>query len=55
MILADFGADVTIIHRTQNRNPIGIDAHNTYLNRGKRSLVADLKDPFHVDVLKHMF
>ncbi|KAL4449095.1 hypothetical protein ABPG74_021087 [Tetrahymena malaccensis] len=54
MILADFGADVTIINRKKNVNPIGIDTKNTYLNRGKKSLAADFKDPFQVSVIKQM-
>ncbi|KAL4486699.1 hypothetical protein ABPG72_022174 [Tetrahymena utriculariae] len=54
MILADFGADVTIINRKKNINPIGIDTKNTYLNRGKKSLAADFKDPFQVSVIRQM-
>jgi len=54
MILSDFGADVTIINRSKNPNPISIDVNHTYLNRGKRSLAADLEDPFHVSVVKQL-
>ena len=54
MILADFGADVTIINRAKKSNPVSIDVHDTYLNRGKRSLAADLEDPFHINVVKQL-
>jgi alpha-methylacyl-CoA racemase len=53
MVLADFGAEVTIICRDQ-KNMIGLDISNSYLNRGKRGLVLDLKKGENIDLLKEM-
>jgi alpha-methylacyl-CoA racemase len=43
-ILADFGADVIIINKSE-RNPIVPDTHETILNRNKKSIIIDLKNP----------
>ncbi|EGR26917.1 hypothetical protein IMG5_204920 [Ichthyophthirius multifiliis] len=53
-ILSDFGAQVTIINRENNQNPIGIDTDQTYLNRGKQSLIINFKNPLHIQILKQM-
>lgn len=54
MVLADFGADVAIISRLERDNPIGIDTNSTYLNRGKRSIAANIKDPNHIFIIKQL-
>ena len=43
MLLADMGADVVRLERRQGENLLGIDYD--VLNRGKRSVTADLKTP----------
>jgi len=43
MMLADIGAEVIVIHRPAPANPTGSGA--TILDRGKRSVVLNLKDP----------
>jgi len=43
MHLADLGADVIVIHRKTSGSPI--TASKTLLDRGKRSIALDLKDP----------
>jgi len=53
MILADFGADVTIISRDMENN-LGLPIHMNYMNRGKKSIVLNLKDSNHLNVFKKM-
>lgn len=43
MMLADMGAEVIVIHRPASTNPTGSGA--SLLDRGKRSITLDLKDP----------
>lgn len=43
MMLADMGAEVIVIHRPVSANPTGTGT--TLLDRGKRSITLDLKDP----------
>ena len=46
MVLADFGADVTIINKSES-NVIGIETSKYILNRGKKSIIMDLKNKKH--------
>jgi crotonobetainyl-CoA:carnitine CoA-transferase CaiB-like acyl-CoA transferase len=52
MLLADMGADVVLVERGGGRAdyPLSL-GKNAIVNRGKRSLVLDLKDPAAVDAL----
>jgi len=52
MLLADMGADVVLVERGTGRaaDPLSL-GKNAIVNRGKRSLVLDLKDPAAVDAL----
>lgn len=52
MLLADMGADVVLVERGGGRtvDPLSV-GRNAIVNRGKRSLVLDLKDPAAVDAL----
>ena len=43
MMLADMGAEVIVIHRPASTNPTGSGA--SLLDRGKKSITLDLKDP----------
>ncbi|WP_306154254.1 CaiB/BaiF CoA-transferase family protein [Roseovarius sp. MMSF_3281] len=43
MMLADLGAEVIVIHRPGNGNPVA--GESNLLDRGKRSIALDLKDP----------
>lgn len=43
MLLADMGADVVLLERSHGENSLGIEYD--VLNRGKRSVVVDLKTP----------
>ena len=54
MILADFGAEVTIITRESGMSDVGPPMHLNYMNRGKKSLILNLKDSNHVNVFKRM-
>jgi alpha-methylacyl-CoA racemase len=45
MILANFGAEVTLIERAQTTNPRLLDDGPPMFSRGKRAVAADLKDP----------
>lgn len=49
MILADFGAEVTIITRESGMSDVGPPMHLNYMNRGKKSLILNLKDSNHVN------
>jgi alpha-methylacyl-CoA racemase len=44
MLLADLGADVVRVDRPGRASPLEVDPRHDLLNRGKRSLRADLKD-----------
>lgn len=50
MMLADLGAEVTVIQRPGPANPT-MGAHNM-LDRGKRTITLDLKDPDHLAAAK---
>lgn len=54
MILADFGAEVTIITRESGMSDVGPPMHLNYMNRGKKSLILNLKDSNHVNIFKRM-
>lgn len=58
MVLADLGAEVIRIHRPQeaagNRTGVGMDPVNPVLDRGKLSLVLDLKSPAGVETLRRL-
>ena len=43
MVLADFGAHVTVVCKNQ-KNSFGKDIQDSYLNRGKHTIVLNLKD-----------
>ncbi|MEM9576309.1 MAG: CaiB/BaiF CoA-transferase family protein [Pseudomonadota bacterium] len=53
MVLADMGADVIVVHRKGGGVTPGLP-EKPILNRGKRSIALDLKDPADVDVLKKL-
>src|SRR5476651_18304 len=52
MLLADMGADVVLVERAGGRgaDPLAL-GKNAIVNRGKRSLALDLKDPAAVDAV----
>ncbi len=53
MTLADLGADVIVVHRKGgNASPVVTD--QSVLDRGKRSIELDLKDPDDVEVFKRL-
>ena len=63
MHLADLGADVVKVERpgrgddTRHYGPPDLDAVSTYflsVNRGKRSIALDLKDPGHRDLARRL-
>ncbi|MET7401324.1 CaiB/BaiF CoA-transferase family protein [Dactylosporangium sp. NPDC005572] len=45
MLLADLGADVVRVDRIGAASPVGADPAGDLLNRGKRSIAVDLKQP----------
>ncbi|MDR7325438.1 alpha-methylacyl-CoA racemase [Catenuloplanes niger] len=51
MLLADLGADVVRVDRPGPGSPLSVDPARDLLNRGKRSVVADLKTPAGVDLV----
>jgi len=55
MLLADLGADVVLVERPsgQGGDPLAL-GRNAIVNRGKRSLALDLKDPEAVDAVLHL-
>ncbi|MFZ6846509.1 CaiB/BaiF CoA transferase family protein [Undibacterium sp. RuTC16W] len=55
MLLADMGAEVILIERKTSRfgDPLDL-AENAIVNRGKRSLALDLKDPQALQALLHL-
>lgn len=58
MALADLGAELIRVHRPQEaagaRNGVGMDPVNPVLDRGKRSIVLDLKSPEGVDAVRRL-
>ncbi|MEL6369314.1 MAG: CaiB/BaiF CoA-transferase family protein [Pseudomonadota bacterium] len=50
MLLADLGADVILIERPNSAS----SGPAAVFNRGKRSIVLDLKDPAHIDIAKKL-
>ncbi|MBN8958840.1 MAG: CoA transferase, partial [Rhizobiales bacterium] len=62
MFLADFGADVIKVERPgtgdevrywgDNKNGVGL--YNKVINRGKRTITADLRTPLGVEILKRL-
>lgn len=52
MLLADLGAEVIVVHREDPPAPGAPE--RSLLDRGKKSIVLDLKRPEHVDVLKRL-
>ena len=52
MLLADLGAEVIVVHRAQP--PVGGDDEPSLIDRGKRSIVLDLKSPRDVDVAREL-
>ena len=51
MLLADLGADVVRVDRPGGVSPVGPDPANDLLNRGKRSVLVDLKHERGADVV----
>ena len=51
MLLADLGADVVRVDRVGAASPIGTDPAVDLLNRGKRSIAVDLKQPAGVETV----
>ncbi|MBZ0162156.1 MAG: CoA transferase [Notoacmeibacter sp.] len=43
MLMADLGADVIVVHRPQSSGPVAVE--KSLLDRGKRSIVLDMKKP----------
>lgn len=54
MLLADLGAEVTIIHRKENGDASPAVPNKSILDRGKRSIELDLKDAGDIALLKRM-
>lgn len=53
MLLADLGADVITVHRKEVSDVPGKGESNL-LDRGKRSIALDLKDPVDIEILKDL-
>ncbi len=53
MLLADLGADVITIHRTGGPATPGMPDHSL-LDRGKRSIALDLKEPTDLDIARRL-
>lgn len=53
MMLADLGADVIVVHRKNGRPAPGMPERSV-LDRGKRSIELDLKQPADIQVLKRL-
>lgn len=53
MMLADLGADVIVVHRKGGAVTPGMP-ENSLLDRGKRSIALDLKDPDDLETVKHL-
>ncbi len=54
MLLADLGADVTVVHRKENSGASPGAAGRSILDRGKRSIELDLKDAADIALLRRM-
>ena len=52
MTLADLGADVIVVHRRQGKTTPGPQVAPMLLDRGKRSIALDLKDPADLATVK---
>lgn len=52
MTLADLGAEVTVVHRKSGKATPGIGTRPLVVERGKRSIALDLKDPADLAVVK---
>jgi crotonobetainyl-CoA:carnitine CoA-transferase CaiB-like acyl-CoA transferase len=52
MLLADLGAEVIVVHRSEA--PAGDGSGGALLDRGKKSIELDLKSPLAVDILKQL-
>lgn len=52
MLLADLGAEVIVVHRPEPAAPGA--PQQSLLDRGKKSIVLDLKDEQHIEVLKKL-
>ena len=52
MHLADLGADVIVIHKKNGNN--GITGNQSIIDRGKRSIELDLKDPNDLEIAKDL-
>lgn len=50
MLLADMGAEVVLVERSAGGDPLALGA-NAIINRGKRSVALDLKNPAAVDAV----
>jgi alpha-methylacyl-CoA racemase len=54
MVLADFGAEVTLINRLTSTSPVAHSQEELYVNRGKKSIALDLKNAQDLSILKQM-
>ncbi len=57
MLLADLGADVIVVHRPRNKSSASSDSTDPkpgLLDRGKRSIALNLKDPDDVDIFTQL-
>lgn len=52
MTLADLGAEVTVVHRKGGKATPGIGSRPLIVDRGKKSIALDLKDPADLAVVK---
>lgn len=52
MTFADLGADVIVVHRKSGKATPGIGTRSLIVERGKRSIALDLKDPADLDIVK---
>lgn len=52
MTLADLGAEVIVVHRRNGKATPGIGTRPLVVERGKKSIALDLKDPADLDVVK---
>jgi alpha-methylacyl-CoA racemase len=52
MVLADFGAEVTIIARAEASI---LEMSKSDMNRGKRSICLDLKNPLHKKIIQSFY
>jgi len=53
MLLADMGADVVLVERSAGGDPLAL-GKNAIVNRGKRSIALDLKNPAAVDAVRRL-